>query len=259
MDQFLLALCGIPASGKSALASVIASNLKRESDVTIVSTDDWRDSRYYAEFRPDNERRVRKAALEKTERLIEAGRSVIHDDTNYYASMRHELYEIAVRRGCRFATVHVSTSVNEALSRNRERDSCIPEHVIRQINEKLDIPGRKYAWDNPIATVNLGIRTIDDAADEIVSRLRTLEPISDSGEAENNDAQNRLLDVITRQVVARFLKENPSYRNDPRVTKARREALAESKAEGLTPYETERSLTELLGSLMGRGPQKERS
>jgi len=250
MDQFLLALCGIPASGKSALASVIVAQLMREADVMIVSTDDWRDDKYYADFRPDNEKRVRKVALEETERVIGEGRSVIHDDTNYYASMRHELYEIAMRRGCSFATVYVSTPVDEALSRNRERGSHIPEQVIRRIGEKLDVPGNKYAWDNPIATVNLGTRTLDDAADEIIDRLKILEPTSESEETRDGGVQSRLLDVITRQVVSRFLQENPSYRNDPRITKTRREALTKSKTEGLTPYETEQILKAMLVVLM---------
>ncbi|UCH04843.1 MAG: AAA family ATPase [Candidatus Thorarchaeota archaeon] len=250
MDQFLLALCGIPASGKSALASFIATRLMRETDVIVVSTDDWRNEEYYADFRPDNEKRVRKAALEETESVIGEGKSVIHDDTNYYASMRHELYEIAMRNGCSFATLHVSTPVDEALSRNRERDTPIPEQVVRRISEKLDVPGSKYAWDSPIATVNLGARTLDDAADEIVDRLKTLEPRSEIGEIRNSDAQSRLLDVITRQVVARFLQENPTYRNDPRITKKRREVLKKSKAEGLAPYETEQTLTAMLRVLM---------
>lgn len=246
----MLALCGIPASGKSALASVIVARLLRETDVMVVSTDDWRDDEYYAEFRPDNEKRVRRAALEETERIIGEGKSVIHDDTNYYASMRHELYEIAERKGCSFATVHVSTPVDEALSRNRERDSHIPEQVIRRINEKLDVPGNKYAWDNPIATVNLAARTLDDAAAEIVDRLKFLEPPSEGEETQNGGAQSRLLDVVTREVVSRFLQENPVYRNDPRVTKARRDALTKSRAEGLSPHETEQTLKAMLGVLM---------
>ncbi len=250
MDQFLLALCGIPASGKSALASVIVARLTKETDVVIVSTDDWRDDKYYAEFSPDNEKRVRRAALEKTEKAIGEGKSVIHDDTNYYTSMRHELYEITVRRGCSFATVHISTPVDDALSRNTERGSNIPEEVILRINEKLDVPGDRYAWDSPIATVDLGAHTLDDAADEIVERLKTLEPSSEIQETQDSGARSRLVDVITRQVVARFLQENPTYRNDPRVTKARREALARSKAEGLTPHETEQSLVEDLGALV---------
>jgi O-phosphoseryl-tRNA(Sec) kinase len=254
MDQFLLALCGIPASGKSALASIIVGQLMEDTDVMIVSTDDWRDEKYYADFRPENEKRVREAALEETERAIREGKSVIHDDTNYYASMRHELYEIAQRNGCSFATVYVSTPVDEALSRNRERNSHIPEHVIRRINEKLDVPGSKYAWDIPISTVNLGARTLDDAAEEIADRLRVLEPSSEYDQTRNRGAASRLLDVITRQTVSRFLQENPTYRNDPRVTRARREVLTKSKAEGLTAHETEQALEAMLGALREEEP-----
>jgi len=249
MDQFLLALCGIPASGKSALASAIGGRLMREADVVIVSTDNWRDVEYYADFRPENEKRVREKALEETERLIEEGKSVIHDDTNYYASMRHELFEIAVRNGCIFAVVYVSTPVDKALSWNRERDSHIPEQVIERINEKLDVPGSKYAWDSPVSTVNLGVRAPDDAADEIAGRLKTLRPTLESKETPDVGTTNGLLDVITRQVVALFLQENPVYRNDPRVTQARREVLTMAKAEGFSPYETEQALMAKLGIL----------
>lgn len=250
----MLALCGIPASGKSALASFIVTRLMRETDVIVVSTDDWRDEEYYADFKPDSEKIVRRAALEETERMISEGKSVIHDDTNYYASMRHDLYEIAMRRGCSFATVYVSTPVDEALSMNRARESPIPEQVVRRINEKLDVPGGKYAWDSPLATVNLAARTLVDAADEIVDRLKTLEPSTEIGEPQDSDARSRLLDVITRQVVARFLQENPAYRSDPRVTRTRREALRTSKAEGLTPHETEQILAEMLGFLREEKP-----
>ncbi|MFW9864373.1 MAG: AAA family ATPase, partial [Candidatus Thorarchaeota archaeon] len=95
MERFLLALCGIPSSGKTTLARAIKDHLMKEIKVEIVSTDRWRDEEFYSDFKPEKERRVRREALEKTRRLVQDGMSVIHDDTNYYASMRHELFAIA--------------------------------------------------------------------------------------------------------------------------------------------------------------------
>ena len=84
MTQFLLVLCGLPASGKSALADAI--QVEMDSDIEIVRTDDWRDDKYYTDWKPEREKPVRQAALEKTRSLVSSGKSVIHDDTNYYAS-----------------------------------------------------------------------------------------------------------------------------------------------------------------------------
>jgi len=92
------------------LAKAVLENFRGEMRVEIVSTDDWRDEGFYADFKPENERLVRKDALRYTKELIGNGVSVIHDDTNYYTSMRHELFEVAMGRPCNFAVIHVSTS-----------------------------------------------------------------------------------------------------------------------------------------------------
>ncbi|MHA1485102.1 MAG: AAA family ATPase, partial [Candidatus Thorarchaeota archaeon] len=92
MNQFLLALCGLPASGKSSLADAIRVAVRSKGPkVEVVRTDEWRDDTYYSEFVPEKEGEVRQAALARVETLIGKGKSVVHADTNYYNSMRHEL------------------------------------------------------------------------------------------------------------------------------------------------------------------------
>ncbi|MGQ4872048.1 MAG: AAA family ATPase, partial [Candidatus Thorarchaeota archaeon] len=83
MRLFLLVMCGIPASGKTTLARAILNALDSSVVVEIVSTDDLRDERYYADFRPEREHMVRAQALKRAARLLHRGVSVIHDDTNY--------------------------------------------------------------------------------------------------------------------------------------------------------------------------------
>jgi O-phosphoseryl-tRNA(Sec) kinase len=115
MKQFLLVLCGIPASGKSTLANEIKNVLNQRVELEIVSTDKWRDEAYYSSFSPEKETQVRERALKRTSFLLSIGTSVIHDDTNYYTSMRHELYDLARINECVFAVVYVATPLDIAL------------------------------------------------------------------------------------------------------------------------------------------------
>ncbi|MFW9889861.1 MAG: AAA family ATPase [Candidatus Thorarchaeota archaeon] len=251
MEQFLLALCGIPSSGKTTLARVIESLLMNDIKVEIVSTDRWRDEKFYSDFKPEKERRVRREALERTRRLVQSGISVIHDDTNYYASMRHELYIIAKRIKIAFAVVHVSTPIEHAIQWNVKRENPVPDRVIEKISDRLDVPGSKYAWDKPIATYNPMQDDTSKAGREIVERLDSLVAIS--GEAYSSDrSMGNLLDTITRQVVRHFLDENPSMKQNPLVSKERRILLKIAKEQGLSPLETEQQLKVILLELGSR-------
>jgi len=255
MDQFLLALCGIPSSGKTTLARAIKKQINSRIRLEIVSTDRWRDEDFYSDFRPEKEHRVRNDALENTRRLIEEGASVIHDDTNYYTSMRHELYDIARTNKTVFAVVHVSTPIELAVQWNMERENPVPNGVTEKIAERFDVPGSKYAWDRPIATHNLGIEDPNKAGSEVIERLDVLAPLRD-GTGSSEKTIGDLLDVITRQVVKHFLDENPSLRRNSLVSKERRSILMHAKEQGLSPFETEQQFKAILRELASRAQEK---
>jgi O-phosphoseryl-tRNA(Sec) kinase len=250
-------MCGIPSSGKTTLARAIKNHLKSGIRVEIVSTDRWRDEEFYSDFKPEKEHMVRKKAIEKTRRLVQEGVSVIHDDTNYYASMRHELYDIARLNRSSFAVVHVSTPVEFAVQWNVDRETPVPNGVIEKIAKRLDVPGSRYAWDRPIATYNLGVDDSNTAGSEIVERIDSLAPIGVETLSSDKSTSD-LLDVITRQVVKHFLDENPSMRKDPRVSKERRNLLTHAKDQELSPFETEQRLGVILGELESRTQRKNR-
>ncbi|MFW9804373.1 MAG: AAA family ATPase [Candidatus Thorarchaeota archaeon] len=256
MERFLLALCGIPSSGKTTLARAIKDHLMKEIKVEIVSTDRWRDEEFYSDFKPEKERKVRREALEKTRRLVQDGMSVIHDDTNYYASMRHELFAIARQNKTAFAVVHVSTPIEYAIQWNLNREKPVPDMVIEKIANRFDIPGSKYAWDKPIASYNLMEDDPRESAKEIVDRLDTLVAIT--GEDHSSDkSMEDLLDTITRQVVNHYLDENPSMKQNPLVSKERRSLLTIAKEQGLSPLETEQRLEAILLELESRVKDRE--
>ena len=227
MNQFLLALCGLPASGKSSLADAIRVAIRSKGHIVeVVRTDDWRDYTYYSDFVPEKEGEVRQAALAKVETLIGKGKSVIHDDTNYYNSMRHELLEIAIDAKCAFGIIHVTTPIEEALKWNRERPGTrIPEYVIQRISERFDRPGARYLWDCPLAEVDMHTADLDSAVDEIVNTLHTLEVIRQSKPTLVSDSKFEKLDRVTRNTVSGFLQNHPELRGDREVSIIRQRVL----------------------------------
>lgn len=223
MSQFILALCGLPSSGKSILADTIQKAMNNE--IAIVRTDDWRDSSYYVDWKPEKEKLVRLAALNMVEKLVNDGKSVIHDDTNYYASMRHELLKIALDNRCAFAIIHVSTPLDVALRWNRERaDTRIPKEVIERINERFDLPGRRYLWDDPLMEVNMANQDIDKVIPEIVDSIEELD-IAVPEPRLVSSTEFEKLDIETRRTVSEFLEKHQYLRGNREVSKIRRNIL----------------------------------
>jgi len=227
MRQFILALCGLPASGKSTLADAIQNALG--PDVVIVRTDEWRDDEYYTDWKPEKEKPVRQKALARVKELVTEGKSVIHDDTNYYTSMRHELFEIAVESKCGFAIIHVATPVIAALEWNKARDdSPIPDSVIKDIFERFDNPGYSYLWDTADLEVSLEIQEISDVVPEIVEILHELEPSSKPKPVPVTCIEFGRLDTETRLTVSEFLEEYPEFRGNREVSTIRRNFLGKA-------------------------------
>lgn len=232
MRQFILALCGLPASGKSTLADAIQRALNYE--VEIVRTDEWRDDEYYTDWKPEKEKPVRQKALARVRTLVAEGKSVIHDDTNYYTSMRHELFMIAIENKCGFAIVHVATPVLTALDWNKEREgSKIPDSVIHDIFERFDNPGTRYLWDNCNLEVSLERQEIDSVVPEILEILEELEPARKPRPRLITSTQFNRLDTETRLTVSEFLEEHPELRNNREVSTIRRRVVRMSSEKGV--------------------------
>jgi O-phosphoseryl-tRNA(Sec) kinase len=253
MNQFLLALCGLPASGKSALADSISASLNHSVDV--VRTDEWRNADYYTDWQPEKEGDVRKAALERVEHLMGQGRSVIHDDTNYYQSMRHELFEIAVGLSCVFAVVHVNTPLETSIYWNKQRDnSRIGEDVIRKIADRFDEPGGRYLWDQPIALVNMATDNRDESTRLIIGILEELSPAKKPPPVRVTLLQGEQIDVHTREIVSEFLAKHPELRTNREVTLTRRAVLAKAIEGGMSIKVAGNLLKEKLEDLLAPEP-----
>lgn len=224
MNQFILVLCGLPASGKSTLADVIKNALI--TSVEIVRTDEWRDDLYYIDWTPEKEGVVRQRAIERVKQLVTEGKSVIHDDVNYYESMRHQLFRIAVQNRCGFAIIHITTSVTTSLKWNRERaDTRIPDSVIENIAERFDTPGRHYLWDKAQLEVDLEIQEPECVLVDIIEILEELRPARQIKPKPSTNKRFERLDAETRSVVSQFLEEHSTLRSNKQVSIIRRDFL----------------------------------
>ena len=251
MEQFLLALCGRPSSGKTTLAHAIREAL--DANVTIVSSDDWRDADYYKDWRPEKEGMVRQATLVQVDRLLRQGKSVIHDDTNYYESMRHDLFNIALERECIFAVVHVTTSLEDAISWNRKRESTeITEDIIRRIDERFDPPGGRYLWDHPVAEVDMAGQSLDSAVAKILEVLDGLKIAEEQEPTGITDRAREMIDKITREAVTEFLEKHPELRGNREVSDVRRSVLKKAIESNLDTIAARKmTLKQLRGLLDG--------
>ena len=233
MNQFILALCGLPASGKSTLADAIQIAL--DYNVEIIRTDEWRDEAYYTDWKPEKEKPVREKALTRVKELVGEGKNVIHDDTNYYTSMRHELFKIAIENECGFAIVHVATPVSVALEWNKEREgSQIPDSVIHDIFERFDNPGHRYLWDTSDLEVSLEMQKIDSVVPEILEILEELEPAREPKPRLVTSNEFGRLDTETRLTVSKFLQEHPELRGNREVSIIRRSFLRKASERKIT-------------------------
>ena len=248
MTQFILALCGLPSSGKSMLADAIQTAMKNK--IAIVRTDEWRNESYYTDWQPEKEKPVRLAALNMVVKLVNDGKSVIHDDTNYYASMRHELLKIALDNRCAFAVIHVSTPLDVALRWNSERvGTRIPEDVIERINERFDLPGRHYLWDDSIMEVNMADQDIDKVIAEIVESIGELD-VANPEPRLVTSAEFERLDVETRRTVAEFLEMHQHLRGNREVSKIRRNVLRKASRRRISVKRIHEMLLDELSRLL---------
>ena len=249
MNQFILALCGLPAAGKSALADAIQKGLNFEVD--IVRTDEWRDDEYYTEWKPEKEGPVRKAALDRVKELVAQGKSVIHDDTNYYTSMRHELFEIALESRCGFAVIHVATPLTTALQWNRERaDSKIPDSVIEDIFERFDQPGSRYLWDNSELEVDMETHDLTTVIPEVLKILEELEPALKPKPRVITNTEFDRRDTATRLTVSEFLQEHPELRGNMEVSIIRRSVLSRTSQKRISVKDISEILIAELNKLL---------
>jgi tRNA uridine 5-carbamoylmethylation protein Kti12 len=130
----LIVLCGIPGSGKTTLSKKLSS----EYNAVRLSFDEMRCFQH-RELIPH----IRESLL--------AGNNVVVD--SLYVERRHrtELLKSVADIQCGKYLITLDTPLDECLCRNANRESRLPDFVVKSIHAVYDAPSLDEGWDEIIA------------------------------------------------------------------------------------------------------------
>jgi tRNA uridine 5-carbamoylmethylation protein Kti12 len=255
----LIFLAGLPAAGKTRFASSLGHLLHAQHGIrsTIIASDTVRAEIPALEiaFIPDLEPLVRRMTLDRVESALMQGLWVIHDDLNYYRSMRFEIISIARAHEVPHAFIHVATPRETCLDFNVARGRKIPDEVIRKDDDRFDTPGLD-PWDAPFAVVKApgpDAKELDEIVNRLLIRSKTYRPEALSVKEPHIPSRAEAIDLLARKIVGELYRsgrgkvdgKTVSQRRQELVTRAGKEALSNEEAEAL--FRTE------LGALFHEG------
>lgn len=174
----LVALIGLPAAGKSSLCSWLLGQQAalRVRHIVHLCYDDFLDATPSADLAYKEQRGRIFKVIEKLISAIQedtdwppqvrrisssgdynSGRHLILcDDNFYYRSMRYKLYQLCRDSGCIFGQIYMASSLDSCLQANSLRSDAtrVPVDVVRQMNERLEVPDTSEAWERNSLTLN---------------------------------------------------------------------------------------------------------
>ena len=226
-NNFLIILCGLPASGKSTFAQEIKELIETNSNgiVNIVDPDLIR-MELSPGFDFKMEKEVRQRNLTNVETFLKQGLITISDDLNYYSSMRHDLKDIAERLQKNYYIIHISTPIETCLKWNEVRGNPIPNNVILEVNKKFD-DFSKYQWDTP--SLVLDMSKMNDLELKIANFLSSLELESKKRHIKDSNSNEfaEQMDTITRKIVSKLFQDKNMLTKKSKILKLRKYFIKE--------------------------------
>lgn len=147
----VILLKGLPASGKSTYAKKLA-----QSGYTRVNKDDLRAMLDNGKWTKDNEKLVLKIRDEIIVKALEAGKSVVVDDTNLHPKHAEQIKTLIRPFGATFETKMFEVTVEEAIKRDLAREKSVGADVIKGMYNQFlrpPVPVPQYVSDAPWAII----------------------------------------------------------------------------------------------------------
>lgn len=157
----LLIFCGIPGSGKTTVARLVASSLKKS---VHVQTDSIRRMLPRPSYSMAESRMVYSAAVSVAREALIAGYTVILDGTFLREEYRREARRALMPYCSSCTVVHVACDVRTAYMRNASRDAVVPFDRFVRLCSRFQEPRDAVR----VSTSQLGSR---EAADAVLRSL----------------------------------------------------------------------------------------
>ena len=137
-------MCGIPGSGKSAMADSLAI----EHGATVYSSDKLRKELFGDENDNTKNEELFKELHRRIKSDLERGKNAIYDATNINYKKRMAFLSEIKKYDCEKICYLVATPYEVCISRNESRERSIPNHVIDKMYKNFYIPQKYEGWDS---------------------------------------------------------------------------------------------------------------
>ncbi|XP_014282360.1 L-seryl-tRNA(Sec) kinase [Halyomorpha halys] len=211
----ILCLIGLPASGKTYLASLIEKNKLGFTEILHFCYDnliEWNtDQTIWKE-----ERKIILLNVEDTIISFLNKKQPMHklliilDDNMFYRSMRYVFYQLSQKYRAKFCQVYVKTSLETCLMRNYNRDQPLPTNQILNVNEKMEVPVDYNNWEKNTLTVS-GEEKVELCLDAIKILLDSVflpaQHEIDKKSSKINNNPKHIADIALRRIISLIAHE----------------------------------------------------
>lgn len=140
--MILFIMCGIPASGKSTFAQMLADSGVAE----VVSTDQIRKGLFGDENCQDAPQKVFNEAFSQINYLGKE-HNIIFDATNITSKARRKVIKECGQTFDKIICFYCPCSIKKALAQNAARSRQVPDEVIKRMAEQLQMPTKDEGFD----------------------------------------------------------------------------------------------------------------
>lgn len=135
----VILMAGLPLSGKDTWVE------KNRKDMPVISLDEIREELRIPPTKKSD--KVVELAMERARKLLRKKESFIWNATNIIQETRQRLIGMFADYGARVHIVYIEAPYRELLARNRQRERYIPEAVLEEMIQKLEIPAPWEAYE----------------------------------------------------------------------------------------------------------------